>query len=400
MKNKSIIEQYKGMSFAEASGKISKKFKDRDFDLVQKESFETEMLALHQHQENVKKIKELGSVIKQFKNGGQLPKYAYGNIIDDPNYQGVINNMQPGQISMANTWASQVDEIQPIETLPIRPFGLVGPPKPFAGQVNTQSYDNKVGPGNVFNNAPGFQTLDNPNVSTPKDAPKTAQGGSAYTPALIGQGISTALNVAMLAGGYDKAAPEYNPNEAEVKRLMQSRSIDTTEQRNQILSAYNAAKSNLGNVRSANIRQALDVNMMNQTASNLAQSKMAEQQVNNQFKGEYANTLASLGQQRAQANIYAEDLNARSKGNWQSNLSAFGVSAAEAGKFFTEKRLGENHNMLMTQIMNQKYSDFGLSPEVMGRFIKGKQTNEDIMVLKKAAKSNPKLKSFAEYITQ
>ena len=409
MKKQSIIQKYKGLSFATAAEKIGKAYPNRDFDLTEKASYEVELEQLIQHQEEKKALVEAKQ--NQYKYGSKikyewgtdengLPKKTYSTLSDQPltgiqdaiNYQGQINNMNPGQISYPNTWAETPrpqDNIQPLNTLNIPPMGFNGPPKPFTGQVDTL----KSGIGIVN---PNMVNVDESKVSTyTRDAngditgtesalEKKKREMSAYTPALIGQGLSTAINAGILAKGYDKVAPVENPYESEVKNLMANRSVDTTAQENAILSSYNAARANLNNVRSANVRNALDANLMNATQDNMASNRLNEQQVNLGLKGDYANVLNNLGQQKAQSRTYAEDMTARNKGVFENNLSAFGADIAEDSKFFTDKKQNEVFNKLKSDILSSKYADFGLNPDLYKRLSEGKTTDEDIVILNKA----------------
>ena len=255
-KNKSNIEKFKGMSFSQVAQKIQKKYPNASTDLTQKAALEKELGDLVKHQTNVRMATQMEESLKQFKNGGELPKYILGtNDLGDPEKQ----NRQFSTYAMS----------------PLDPLPQINPFKPDL-TLNSAQNTNPL----IIDNNSG--------MLTPKDAPRIKKEGSAYTPALIGQGISTALNAGILADGYDKVAPVDNPYESQIKQLMGDRGIDTTQQRNQILSQYNAAKANLGNARSANVQQALGANLMNVTQDSLAQSKLQEQQLNNQSKAAFS----------------------------------------------------------------------------------------------------------------
>lgn len=357
MKNKSVLEKYKGLTVAQAAEKISKKYPNRDFDLTQKNSYELELNTLNQHQERLKLVEQAKEVITQFKKGGVLPKYGGGtNDLTEPAVPKAVNPFA-GMLG-------RVPNIAPLST----PMAPISSMQVTTGPLDSvRSSDYTKGP------------LDS--TATPIT---TGRELSAYTPALIGQGLSTALNIGLLAGGYDKVAPSTNPYESEVKNLMASRSIDTTQQRNQILSAYNAAREGLSGARSANVRNALDANLMNVTQDSLAQSKLQEQQINLGLKGDYANTLNSLGQQKAAAQFAADELTAQNKGQFESNVSAVGAGLADSAKFFTTQKLNTIQNKLYADIVSTKYQNFGLNKEVVDRLSQGKLTPDDIIIIKKA----------------
>ena len=390
MKTKDIKQKYANLSFAEAAEAIGKKYKNRDVDLIEKNSYEQELKQLSEYQEKKRLVSQMQESIKQFKLGGTLPKYENGTPENGlPKIEDPWNGINPNLPFIDNPFQGMINELPQSTlitpsvppTLPQRGVNMIPGQLPTLGQrgINPVS-DTKAIPLQV-DSIPFKVNVDESKVST---EPRSNTEMSAYTPALIGQGISTALNLGILAQGYDKVDPITNPYESQIKNLMASRSIDTTQQRNQILSAYNAAKQGLNNTRSANVRNALDTNLMNITQDNLAQSKLQEQQINQDYKGEYANVLNNLGQQQAQATTYAEDMTARNKGNFQSNLSAFGASVADNSKFFTTSKLNEIQNKLMGDILNSKYSNIGLNTEVVQRLSQGKLTPDDITILKTA----------------
>lgn len=347
MKNKSIIDKYKGSgkSFAEISEEISKKYPRRDYNLLEKKSFEQELKLLQEQQEIMKLNENMKNV---FKYGGMLKKkYENGSVLTDPetnptNTDPKTKLPDPERLQI---WSDKL------------PIGVMK-------WMSEQDKKNTV-----------------TSTSQKSDEKQTDTGKSAYTPALIGQGISTALNLGILAKGYDKSDPATNPFESQALRQLQERGIDTTEQRNQIMSAFNAGRQNLQNVRSANVRNALEANLMNVTGEQLAKSKMAEQAQNLQYKGDLANALGSFGQQRAQARLAAEELTARDKGQFLSNLSALGASTAESAKFFTEKNLNKINNDLLLKILSEKYTMFRTNPELGKRLAEGKVTEKDLVEL-------------------
>ena len=381
MKKKDIIQQYKNLSFSEAAEAIGKKWKNKDTDLIEKNSYNQELQALADFQEKKKVVAQMQDAIKQFKCGGKLPQHAYGGLLGEPDPNAAIpladplfggNYLPPLQLPNTN-YGTRPETILGYAKTSITPGVAVQPFDDTAfGMPQVPEGGFKVG-------------VDESNVST---QPRTTGEMSAYTPALIGQGLSTVLNAGILAGGYDKVAPVDNPYESQVKNLLTSRGIDTTQQRNQILSAYNAAKDNLSNTRSANVNTALNANLLNVTQDNLAESKLQEQEINNQYVGEYANVLQGLGQQKANTQVYAEDMTARNKGAWQSNLSSFGASAADNSEFFTTQKLNTIQNKLLSDILDQRYADVGLNKDIANRLSSGKTTPEDIVVLKKAYGEN------------
>jgi len=391
MKKASVIDKYKGsgLSLAEVSEKLAKKYPNRDFDLIQKNSFEKELSELADYQDKRKLVAKMAEAVKEFKKGGELSKYPYGGLLGDPNKK---------------TYSTLED--QPLYTPEVSPMplfnmnnlgsGLFGTPQMPVNpnQINTLTVED---PQNTQTTDNTILTRDNPITLGNNNTTIQPRGSgemSAYTPALLGQGLSTILNAGILAQGYDKVAPIDNSYENEVKNLMASRSIDTTQQRNQILSSYNAAKEGLNNVRSSNVRNALDVNLMNVAQDNLASSKLQEQVANAGFKGDYANVLNNLGRDKAQAKTYAEQATAQNKSTFENNLSYFGDLMAQHGESFSAFKANQNMNTALGKILNDKYasSGLGISQDTIDKFNSGKATEQDwIELTAKIKDANPAL---------
>lgn len=106
----------------------------------------------------------------------------------------------------------------------------------------------------------------------------------------------------------------YNPYESQIRQTMANRKFDISPAKraireNRSISNYNAANYNPST--GANLAYRLQ----SQIAANKAIADLysTASNVNNQYAGEYANTLNSLGQQRVNATNMAIDMNARSR---------------------------------------------------------------------------------------
>lgn len=352
MKNKSIKDKYKGETFADAANKIAKKYPNRKFDNTQKNSFEVEMQQLINSQRKA----QLQEAI--FKNGGTLPKYYNGS---------------PSTLPSANI-------------------------PDFADLANQGTPDLRgiIQPVEVGDRFIGRDTRRN--MKSIKREQRQRNPVSAYTPALVGQGLSTALNAGLLLGGYDQVSPVTNPNASRIENLMAKRSIDNTPIRNQILSAYNAARANIQGVRSSNIENALATNLMNVTQDSLAESKLNQQQINNAYTGEFANVLNNLGQQNVNAVNYAEQLNTQSKDNYQTELSNFGAHLASIGLSQSELNLNTQQQLAVSNILSGMYPDFNISRTAVKNLLTGKYSDEEFIKLQEAAQTNSELKPLLSFI--
>lgn len=106
----------------------------------------------------------------------------------------------------------------------------------------------------------------------------------------------------------------YNPYESQIRSTMANRKFDISPAKraireNRSISNYNAANYN------PNTGANLAYRLQSQIAADKAITNLysTASNVNNQYAGEYANTLNNLGQQRVNATNMAVDLNARSR---------------------------------------------------------------------------------------
>lgn len=106
----------------------------------------------------------------------------------------------------------------------------------------------------------------------------------------------------------------YNPYESQIRQTMANRKFDISSAKraireNRSISNYNAANYN------PNTGANLAYRLQSQIAANKAIADLysTASNVNNQYTGEYANTLNNLGQQRVQATNMAVDMNAKSR---------------------------------------------------------------------------------------
>lgn len=106
----------------------------------------------------------------------------------------------------------------------------------------------------------------------------------------------------------------YNPYESQIRQTMANRKFDISPAKraireNRSISNYNAANYNPST--GANLAYRLQSQIAADKA--IADLYSTASNVNNQYAGEYANTLNNLGQQRIQATNMAVDMNAKSR---------------------------------------------------------------------------------------
>lgn len=163
---------------------------------------------------------------------------------------------------------------------------------------------------------------------------------------------------------------QYNPYEGHIRNIMAGRKFDISPAKraireNRAIANYNAANYN------PNTGANLAFRMQNQIAANKAISDLYSQasNINNQYAGEYANTLNNLGQQDVQAKNLAIDMNAKSRATAR-NIRREGLS--QISQFVQNKRLMKNmkdRDMAMLELYGP-FLQAGYSADDYASFIK------------------------------
>lgn len=226
-------------------------------------------------------------------------------------------------------------------------------------------FNTNMNPDNVL--TPLYQTqglpINLPNVDASASAiqseiPESA--GSTRSPRIrnsfdwrkLGQGLTdlAALtpvlsNLGTTAESFDTV---YNPYSSQILSTMAGRKYDITPVRraireNRAISNYNASQSN------TNTGANMAYRLQSQVAADKAIADLYSQKSNieNQYKGEYANTLNNLGQQFVSARNMSTDLNARSRAAAR-NINREALS--QISNYAQNRRL----------MNNQKYRDMAM----------------------------------------
>ncbi len=417
---KHLKQKYAGLSFAEAATKIGSKYPKRDLDLTAKKSYEMEMAELMRMNESAKVLSEVESNVKEILKCGGKVKMANGGPFEDvpagntnwmaqqsgdpliPQLGNPLSALAVPSKTAGNMVSFQVPQLfKPDASALEGPLGFERKP---ANQTSiVQPLTRNTSP-DILSEMKQGQTFNEPNTTPVKDRDgnwlqKTfGEEGNVYTPALLGSAANLGINAAILAGGYDKVAPNNNKYEDEVRTTMQDRNIDMTAVQDRIQGAFNAGRENLKNARSANVRNAFDQNLAIGAMQQTADASLQEQQMNNQYKGDYANVINNLGMQDVQARNLSDELTARNKGQFQSNLSQFGANVAENSKFFTKLKANDKMNSMYLDIINQTSNDFQIDPDLLGKLKQGKFSDiseGQWLQLKKS--DNTAVKAFADF---
>lgn len=367
MKNKSVISRYKGLTFAEAAEKIDKKYNNRTIDNVAANSYEVEMKELA-------KANEIVKIKNQVANFKAQPNFSTNN----ENIEGAfsLNLDTLNNVPLENPFDNMVNRFSD--------HNMINPLAQRTINPTSQNPNNNLQTSNI-NIAPDTAE-DKLNYMLSKTGAKIGEGAKKvgdwykndpYAPAYTGAAVSGLTNALILAQGYDKVPPRFNTEANDVKRLMQERTINMDSLRQDLASNRNAALQSTEGLRSNSVRMAAQQGIHNNMNDAIGKLGLQEQQINNQFKGEYANVLNSIGQQNAQASAISDDLTARNKGQYLSNVSAFAASIGENSKFLTKQKLQDNMNKFMIDVLNKQNVNVKISDDFFSKFKSGKLSDSD-----------------------
>lgn len=162
----------------------------------------------------------------------------------------------------------------------------------------------------------------------------------------------------------------YNPYESQIRQTMANRKFDISPAKraireNRSISNYNAANYNPST--GANLAYRLQ----SQIAANKAIADLysTASNVNNQYAGEYANTLNNLGQQRIQATNMAVDMNAKSRAAAR-NIQRTALS--QLSQYAQNKQLMKNQKSIDMAMLDmyRPFLEAGYSSKDFASFMK------------------------------
>lgn len=326
------------LGFAKLANKINKKYDGRE-DLISKNTLDIELTNLMKKNEAVKKQIEQNQQMAQqiLEFGGVIPKANLGILTSDKN-----------KLPYEEGYVNQLMENNNTE-IPVPPINW-----------------------NMFKNNEEPPIVDNSEAKVDSEFYKPGQVGTPikeedkkqFSPeAIAGYGIK---GIEMLGHAIqafkkpDLVNPVYNPEENKIKSLMSNRKIDMQSVLDELDLQETATKQNINDnstsvgVKMANLQKA-NANQVNA----IANTKIQEQQTNNQYRADEAQVLNSLGAQKVQAQTYAEDLNARAKGNVQNQRDKFlKESIGGLGDFLLKKDYVNKDNNFQMNILKSKGLNF------------------------------------------
>lgn len=215
-----------------------------------------------------------------------------------------------------------IDEGKP--ELPFTWYGTVNPLKPKHPELLTATNDEMAGLGDALTSqADKVTTLPKSNAySKPEPDNNKFNWGSA----LSGIASLTPIMSNLFTGRPETVDAVYNPYATSISNTMRRRRYDISPaiedlNRNRATSNYNASQINTNTGANLAYRLQSAVN----TDRAIASLRSQESNVNNQYLGDYANTMNSLGQQWVNATNMANEANAQNRATAR-NIRRTGLS--------------------------------------------------------------------------
>lgn len=257
-----------------------------------------------------------------------------------------------------------IDEGKP--ELPFTWYSTVNPLKPKHPELLTATNDEMAGLGDALTSqADKVTTLPKSNAySKPKPENNKFDWGSA----LSGMASLAPIMSNLFTGRPETVDAVYNPYATSITNTMRRRRYDINPaiedlNRNRATSNYNASQINTNTGANLAYRLQSAVN----TDRAIASLRSQESNANNQYLGDYANTMNSLGQQWVNATNIANEANAQNRATTR-NIRRAGLSQLS--------QWAQNRELMR----NQKARDMEMWP-LYQRFLQAGFTEDDLRAM-------------------
>lgn len=275
------------------------------------------------------------------------------------------NNTQPTSTTAStSTNTGLIDEGKP--ELPFTWYGTVNPLKPKHPELLTATNDEMAGLGDALTSqADKVTTLPKSNAY---NKPEPENNKFDWGPALSGIASLTPIMSNLFTGRPETVDTVYNPYATSISNTMRRRRYDISPaiedlNRNRATSNYNASQINTNTGANLAYRLQSAVN----TDRAIASLRSQESNANNQYLGDYANTMNSLGQQWVNATNIANEANAQNRATTR-NIRRAGLSQLS--------QWAQNRELMR----NQKARDMEMWP-LYQRFLQAGFTEDDLRAM-------------------
>lgn len=274
-----------------------------------------------------------------------------------------------------STSTGLIDEGKP--ELPFTWYGTVNTLKPKHPELLTATNSEMAGLGDALTSqADRVTTLPKSNAySKPDPSSNKFNWGSA----LSGIASLTPIMSNLFTGRPETVDAVYNPYATSISNTMRRRRYDINPaiedlNRNRAASNYNASQINTNTGANLAYRLQSAVN----TDRAIASLRSQESNINNQYLGDYANTMNSLGQQWVNATNIANEANAQNRATTR-NIRRAGLSQLS--------QWAQNRELMR----NQKARDMEMWP-LYQRFLQAGFTEDDLKALMNSNRNTIKRK--------
>lgn len=263
-----------------------------------------------------------------------------------------------------STSTGLIDEGKP--ELPFTWYGTVNPLKPKHPELLTATNDEMAGLGDALTSqADKVTTLPKSNAY---NKPEPENNKFDWGSALSGMASLAPIMSNLFTGRPETVDAVYNPYATSITNTMRRRRYDINPaiedlNRNRATSNYNASQINTNTGANLAYRLQSAVN----TDRAIASLRSQESNANNQYLGDYANTMNSLGQQWVNATNIANEANAQNRGTAR-NIRRAGLSRLS--------QWAQNRELMR----NQKARDMEMWP-LYQRFLQAGFTEDDLKAL-------------------
>lgn len=237
-------------------------------------------------------------------------------------YHVPVNPTRRRKATSTSTNTGLIDEGKP--ELPFTWYGTVNPLKPKHPELLTATNDEMAGLGDALTSqADKVTTLPKSNAY---NKPEPENNKFDWGSALSGMASLAPIMSNLFTGRPETVDAVYNPYAASIANSMRRRRYDINPaiedlNRNRATSNYNASQINTNTGANLAYRLQSSVN----TDRAIASLRSQESNANNQYLGDYANTMNSLGQQWVNATNMANEANAQNRATTR-NIRRAGLS--------------------------------------------------------------------------
>ena len=268
-----------------------------------------------------------------------------------------------------------IDEGKP--ELPFTWYGTVNPLKPKHPELLTATNDEMAGLGDALTSqADRVTTLPKSNAY---NKPEPENNKFDWGSALSGMASLAPIMSNLFTGRPETVDAVYNPYATSISNTMRRRRYDINPaiedlNRNRATSNYNASQINTNTGANLAYRLQSAVN----TDRAIASLRSQESNANNQYLGDYANTMNSLGQQWVNATNMANEANAQNRATAR-NIRRAGLSQLS--------QWAQNRELMR----NQEARDMEMWP-LYQRFLQAGFTEDDLKALMNSNRNTIKRK--------